>query len=1184
MCLNFIIESAFQDTQHSVDETLDEISCVKKENGLENTCGINGNIAQEILVDNIASEDTNNEHANDRKGIPDLAGNEFMLAEPSSASCGMGLELDPMINKVDSSVNYNDNHMSGNRSEIRPLENSTTEFQNTDADIEYCVNDTTDLENNIAELDNTTAGREDGFVASANAVTDFENRITKIGNTNAEFENHACNFDNKTTDFESSSTDLENTTAELESSTIEFDNRTHEFESSTTNFENTTTEFDTSNTDYGNESTDLENSDIKFEDTAYDLGNSTADYENVTGDLGNTTTDTVNSKSDCETSAADLDTSTTDINPQSTEESELDESYFRIGPRSPTGYTTSELDTTDLRDIDSTDIDTSDVLAEMSLFAEDDLSCVPEKTAVNMTDKVEKFESILHDKEIKETVKNVHLDTDENEMMSDVDINKDSIEGSKCVAVPKELEQRNSWDKDEGQVIDDNQENDQIEKDRYYPSACDTTYPSTISSIGDTTFTSIGESSETDSMLICMDCDREVSSFLETTGCESEFSFYVCPVCKTWDNGNAELEMEPKDSFITNVDHEEIVLSSALDVLCVEYDENESSQSNDCNDPEDFTDPDDTDRTSSIKERKNVLVCEVSKYPMTDVMKNSEEYHPVKGFSKDVKKYHLQTDVLKNSEECQEVDFDDLMVNRDNVQTLIPSGNDEVIDKDHIYSLKEIEGFNNDLENAIEETDVDFLKPKQTCQYSPSGTDVDAAYFNIAGNICDKPGNIEDNQSDMEEPIVNKDDCTEKEGKDNESENRKSLVTKFFSFILSKKNEKQEVINTNNSCSSVRINEEYVDIPDDQCSFIDTLKKVNNKDSSNADSEDSLKDAVESNEDISQKSENYFTCELDQTEDEGNDMDDNEVVETVLFSILDNVVGKCDKKERYFEGKSADLKEDNNRTISSPFSESKENKVVKDTLVGLKDYKDDDKTIGGFINQAEENVGGKDVPMDDVSANRNSLPVEHDEFVQTIYDRKACNITGSTGISSLVSHSDFKTKESENKAESIEMTNVQDTETLERHLFAEKKTSQESDVTNTATNQTGVIDVTYPSEENLLDDIDSKVKSETSACLKPDDEIPIRDNDNLDSAESVPLCDTGEKQHQEQAKEMENFRDDTKEEDEHGVDIDNSSQSSAKCLPAIDENNAAGDFSNPYPELFGELASFMVPACRSAAI
>ncbi|XP_052256501.1 uncharacterized protein LOC127861849 isoform X4 [Dreissena polymorpha] len=65
-----------------------------------------------------------------------------------------------------------------------------------------------------------------------------------------------------------------------------------------------------------------------------------------------------------------------------------------------------------------------------------------------------------------------------------------------------------------------------------YPSVSDTTngYPSSLTDISGYTFTS-WDSSRTESV-VCEDCNRDISSCLDTTGCDSEFSYYVCMACR----------------------------------------------------------------------------------------------------------------------------------------------------------------------------------------------------------------------------------------------------------------------------------------------------------------------------------------------------------------------------------------------------------------------------------------------------------------------------------------------------------------------------------------------------------------------------------------------------------------------------------------------------------------------------
>lgn len=210
--------------------------------------------------------------------------------------------------------------------------------------------------------------------------------------------------------------------------------------------------------------------------------------------------------------------SSTDVEPRSTDESDLDSSYQRFY-YSPTGYTTSELDTTDLYEFETTDtceLDTTGLTDYSSTGIEgggEDMSNLEFEGA----DEIGKS---LFDEEV------VGIKTSENS-------NEDLSERATASHEGHSFEVTGKTDSQEGrsESIGDNPEHKRNLSEYMYPSVSDTTYPSTLTSISDCTFTSMYDTSQTDSMAVCEDCKQNFSSILETTDCDSDFSYYVCAEC-----------------------------------------------------------------------------------------------------------------------------------------------------------------------------------------------------------------------------------------------------------------------------------------------------------------------------------------------------------------------------------------------------------------------------------------------------------------------------------------------------------------------------------------------------------------------------------------------------------------------------------------------------------------------------
>lgn len=254
----------------------------------------------------------------------------------------------------------------------------------------------------------------------------------------------------------------------------------------------------------------------------------------------------------------EINSSTSDTCPKITEESDLDLSYRQFD-YSPTGYTTSELDTTDLREVDEstgavdfdvtclTDYDTTGIEG-----GGEDLSIYEEK-GVDTSLGLEKRK---HEDEVETGFKKIKTDCNRH--------------GAEAGIVFDEIvigENNESDDNKESDLIRSKNVTEEMLKeddmplfipvshpnpvvgtsvswsnrsDHTFPSVSDTTYPSTLTSVSDFTFTSAYDTSQPESML-CEECRQDNCSCLDTTGCESDFSIYMCAGCqhKNEDSENA---------------------------------------------------------------------------------------------------------------------------------------------------------------------------------------------------------------------------------------------------------------------------------------------------------------------------------------------------------------------------------------------------------------------------------------------------------------------------------------------------------------------------------------------------------------------------------------------------------------------------------------------------------------------
>lgn len=278
--------------------------------------------------------------------------------------------------------------------------------------------------------------------------------------------------------------------------------------------------------------------------------------EDLNGDLGSTKCSTLNAVSQRNDSQIVFDEnvvkevdniesrnlngsrcSTSDVDPRSTDESDQDISYRRFD-YSPTGYTTSELDTTELEEVDETtdtaeidttgltDFDTTGIEGggeDLSTYEEcdlDDSICMDER-------KNKELRIEGNDREI-----SIEICTADEAMVDD----------NKCIAAQEFQIKTHSEQRIEDKFDDDriplfipiaqqSVASQSIVSDQTFPSVSDTTYPSTLTSVSDFTFTSAYDTSQNDSM-ICEECKQDFYHSLDTTGCESEFSFYVCAQCQ----------------------------------------------------------------------------------------------------------------------------------------------------------------------------------------------------------------------------------------------------------------------------------------------------------------------------------------------------------------------------------------------------------------------------------------------------------------------------------------------------------------------------------------------------------------------------------------------------------------------------------------------------------------------------
>lgn len=254
--------------------------------------------------------------------------------------------------------------------------------------------------------------------------------------------------------------------------------------------------------------------------------------------------------------------STSDVDPRSTDESDLDLSYMRFD-YSPTGYTTSELDTTELEGVDETTN-----TAEIDTTGLTDFDTTGIEGGGENLSTYEEYE--LDDSIYMEERKNkdFRIEGNDREITIETCIADEAMVDDKCIAAQEFQISNNGEQKIEDKYNDDriplfipisqqSAASQRIVLDQTFPSVSDTSYPSTLTSVSDFTFTSAYDTDQNDSM-ICEECKQGFSSSLDTTGCESEFSFYVCVQCQ--------LDKKPKD--------QDRVVVKDLDEVVAEHDEN----------------------------------------------------------------------------------------------------------------------------------------------------------------------------------------------------------------------------------------------------------------------------------------------------------------------------------------------------------------------------------------------------------------------------------------------------------------------------------------------------------------------------------------------------------------------------------------------------------------------------------
>ncbi|XP_045158547.2 uncharacterized protein LOC123524421 isoform X3 [Mercenaria mercenaria] len=415
--------------------------------------------------------------------------------------------------------------------------------------------------------------------------------------------------------------------------------------------------------------------------------------------------------------------STSDVDPRSTEESDIDISYRQFD-YSPTGYTTSELDTTDLKEVDEStdtaDFDTTELTDYDTTGIEgggEDLSTYEEKDFDTSIDKRK------HESDEENGVKKLKIDP----VVTDVDIckevilvdeNKSEIENNEhniapardtdCMLkedkmplfVPISLSSAVVTKISQGSV-----------SDQTFPSVSDTTYPSTLTSVSDFTFTSAYDTSQTDSM-ICGDCKQDFSSCLETTGCESEFSFYLCSVCQ-------------QDRISKNSESDKLDANSVGEKVVVQYIEHDEN-------------------VQRMIEVANEVFAEEENREIDDVYCQTAKGSELSG----------NKDLNDNEIICDEKDD---AVDEANVGSVNDARNEDLVPGDTSYENEEsknTDGTAVKSEETINVTYEDTVNvPKEVIPIddaspvplSPSGTDVDAILCqeypdgNIEGGTSESP-------------------------------------------------------------------------------------------------------------------------------------------------------------------------------------------------------------------------------------------------------------------------------------------------------------------------------------------------------------------------------------------------------------------------------------------------------------
>ncbi|WAR24397.1 hypothetical protein MAR_038066 [Mya arenaria] len=463
----------------------------------------------------------------------------------------------------------------------------------------------------------------------------------------------------------------------------------------------------------------------------------------------------------------------TDLYARSTDESDIDSSYQKS--YYPGDYTTSEVESSGILEssTDTCEVDTTGLTDYDTTGFEgggEDISHLD----ISLSDSSQEVITVQEEIEISELIsieEIAKLDTgnkdDESENKPEANVDK----------VKKETEFDSDGMKPRSSLCE-----------YMYPSVSgvsDTEYPSTLTDVSDFTCTTIDTSQTDDSIVVCEDCRQDFSSGLETTGCESEFSYHVCAECKSRrlsstdgfgdNNGLTNImkvernQREAENARMIEVANEvfEDIIEVAQDVMEEDFEINSLAEES----KDDVERKEDTMLTEKafsyadiVKENKGDDVK--TEEGSTDYVKSGEEKNTdVTEERREGSNAEKDEDKGKIDKEPEDGNDTDVEINSDEE---IQDGMEKVYKSSYLKDITRTDSSDEEAKEAQESASEDFnttIEHSVELLQSPSGTDVDGG-FNVSLNEAGM-GMMED-----EKPFL---------GKENES---KTLFGKIISMVI----------------------------------------------------------------------------------------------------------------------------------------------------------------------------------------------------------------------------------------------------------------------------------------------------------------------------------------------------------------------------------------------------------------